>query len=122
MHVFLAKASLNSIAMGHIGLVLLQLLFISFCFYLAAQALLNFPALKNFFEQEQGQILYQVLLFLFAVFLCYSLAKLRILHQLGVVSSPRKFLWPDILFSALAISRLSIFWHMLYRWLEKLAT
>ncbi len=87
--------------------------------YLAGQTLLNIPMLQKFTLRPIGQLVHFLLVLGASAFLSFWLLPLRMLHSVGLIYNPAEYLWPDIALSALALSRMSHFWHYLFRWLDR---
>ncbi len=119
MTLYLAKTTAKSAILANMGVVFLQLLFFALCLYLASQALMNLPTLRTKLMQPQNELLVQLAIIAAAAYLIFSLPNLRILHILKLAPSAKSFVWPDIIFSALALTRLSYLWHYLFRWLDR---
>ena len=119
MELLLAKSSLKSFTAANVGIVFLYFLFVSLCLYLASQAIINISIFRVYLARPYYYAVFQLLVLLAAGTLAYYVPFLRLLHVLALVPSPRVFVWPDIIFSALALSRMSFIWHYLFRWLER---
>lgn len=96
-----------------------RFLVVSLFLYFAAQALMNIPMLQRFLVQPPGQLGLFIVMLAASGLLCFWLVPLRVLHAIGVVALPTEHVWPDIILSALALSRMAHVWHYLFRWLDR---
>jgi len=91
----------------------------SLALYLAHQALAHIPMAQKFLQTSVGQLILFLLNLAVSLVLCYWIPQLRALHALYLITNPAVFAWPDMIFSALLLSRASYMWHWLFRYLEK---
>ena len=122
LETFLARSSPQGLAMANMGLLFMRMLFVALCLYLASYAISNLPALRSYLAQTEYQNLLQIVVIAATIYIVYHVASLRVLHALGLIRHSRVFAWPDIIFSALALARLSATWHYFFRWLERRST
>ena len=99
-------------------LLVFRFLFAAFCIYLASQAILNLPALRDYFAQQSNQMAYHVIISLVGIIFCYYSPQMRVLHEMGVVIKIGSYFWIDVIFSGLALSRMSFVWHYIVKWIE----
>ncbi len=99
-------------------LLVFRFLFAALCIYLASQAILSLPSLRDYFAQQSNQTVYQVIITLTGVVFAYYSPQMRILHEMGVVIKISSYFWIDVIFSGLALSRMSFVWHYIVKWIE----
>ncbi len=101
------------------GIFIFRLLMVSLILFLALQSLTSIPLLQKFTSQQIGMMVAHLAVIGAAVSICFWLPSMRILHQTGFVASAEEFIWPDIILTGLAAARLTHFWHLMFRLLDK---
>ena len=119
MHEFLYLAQTPVVATVDLEGLLLRFVLVSFALYLCGQALINIPLLQRFIERPPGQLIIFLLLLAASFFLLYQVPKLRVLHEIGLIQKKEALIWPDNVFSALALTRLSYLWPGIFDWIDR---
>lgn len=104
---------------GVAALFVFKLFLVALVVYLGSQAISSLPMAGRFLSQPIGQLVMHALIILACGLLAFWVPSMRILHQTGFVESSEILVWPDIVLTGLAISRLTHFWHLIYRMIEK---
>ncbi|MCB1175106.1 MAG: hypothetical protein KDK39_16145 [Leptospiraceae bacterium] len=109
----------TEILLGKIGIFWLQFLIVALVLQLVAQTMHQLPYLGKYLGRPWGHLIVLVLLWALAGVLVFYLPGLRVLHQTGLIQKVENQLWLDIVLSALALSRLTWLWQVLFRWLDR---
>lgn len=119
MDEFLARATVNEIIMGKIGIFTLRFFIAALVLYLVLQTLQHLPYLQGHLSRPWGQLIVLLIGLILAFTLVYLIPQLRILHQVGLILKPANKVWLDIILSSIVLSRSTFLWHMLIRWLDR---
>ena len=117
---FLAKTTGTPGILDGIGVFLFKFILSSFALYLCTHLIKNIPMLSRFFEISAGRLVIYVLTMAAAVLLLYFLPRLRLLHEIKLITKAGSLIWADIAFSALTLASLSMLWPGLFRWLDEI--
>lgn len=104
---------------GRILYAFIRFLLGSFVLFLAAQALSSLPLVQKYTMKPAGQLAFSIALIVGGGLFSFFLVPLRMIHEFGLVTDAKVFLWPDIILSGLALSRLTIVWSWIMKWVEK---
>jgi len=113
---FLAETAYQKALYANMTMLVVRFLLLSFALHLCSLAFLNIPFLQNFMRDRIGQILIILLLLGASVLFVFKSPSLRILHETGLIRSAKIFIWPDIIFSGLVLTRLSYVWPDVFNW------
>ena len=116
---FLARDAARQGVLAQLGFFLIRFFLVTFFLYLGGQFLVNIPYLQKFNVQPYMRLAIMLLLCIVAILLLLWLPGLRILHEMGLIRSVRYLVWPDIIFSALAMVRLSYLWPAILEWFNR---
>ena len=102
-----------------VGIYFVRFLLLTFALYLASQTITNIPMLQKFMIRPIGQLVIFILILAAAGSIAFWLKPIRLLHASGIAPERESFVWPDILLTALVLTRASHIWHYLFRWLDR---
>lgn len=119
---FLAQTSRNEALLGGWGVFFVRFMLVALFLHYAMQSLQRVPGLTRFSGKLPYELAMHLLNFGLALFLAFALPPLRIFAGMDLLPPRSTMIWPDILFSALALSQIGRLWVYLIRYLEKRAT
>lgn len=117
--IYLAKNSAAQGIMLQLAVFLIRFFLVALFLYLGSQFLSNIPYIQKFAMQPYMRLAILILLLVVSVLLLLWIPRLRILHEMGLIRSVRYLVWPDIIFSALALVRLSFLWPSILEWFNR---
>ncbi|MBX7056785.1 MAG: hypothetical protein K1X75_01875 [Leptospirales bacterium] len=116
---FLAQTARNDALLTAWLLVFVRFMLMALFLHFALQAIQRFPGLSRFSGKWWFDLGMHLLNLALAVFLTFSLPPLRLFDALQLLPARSTMLWPDILFSALALSQIGRLWVFLIRYLDR---
>ncbi|MBU41762.1 MAG: hypothetical protein CMN76_00965 [Spirochaetaceae bacterium] len=100
-------------------LFLLQFLILTFIYYTMISSVLYLPFVGKWVRKPVGRLIHGIVFIVAAVFLIYWLVPMRLIHALFLDKVNETLLWPDVIFSGLALFRGAMLWDHLFGWLSQ---
>lgn len=115
----LAKTEPDTAPWLGLALFMLKFLLVSLALFLATLALRGIPILTKQLERSWAKLIVYLLVLAAAGFLTFWFVSLRILQALALLPDPTTLVWADVILSALALARLSMFWPEIIAWIGR---